>query len=528
MKRRDFLKITPAATLAYMINGNPITTYANHPLLELLAKQTAANGRVLVMIQLSGGNDGLNTIIPINRYGNLVKARNNILIPKNKVLPLTGTTDTGLHPAMTGIRDMYNNGMVNIVQGVGYPDPNFSHFRATDIWLSGSGSNQYINTGWLGRYLDTQYSGYPNGYPNSTMPDPLAVQIGTGVSSMLQGKDLNMGMAISSIDSFYNIINGTVDPAPNTPAGHELTFIRYIKQQTELYTAALRNAAGNATNMSSLWPSFSGRTNRLAEQLQIVSRLIAGGLKTPIYIVNLGGFDTHSQQTDDTDTTVGNHANLLTYIDEAVTAFFDDCKLLKTEDRVAAMTFSEFGRRIMSNASGGTDHGTTAPIMVFSKHVNPGIIGKNPVIPNNPTVGDNLALQHDYRTVYAAILADWFQIDTQTMDDILMDSYKVQPVFQKTNNVDETTVFGSDETLSQNYPNPFSRNTTIKFGSVGGQTTIQLFDVNGRKVRTLFSKTLDRGEHQITIERGDLPTGQYFYRLTNGKNQSTKSMLVID
>ena len=524
MKRRDFLKVSQAATLAYMINGNPIHTYATNPFLELLAKQTAANGRVMVMIQLSGGNDGLNTVIPLDKYSELTNARGNIIIPQSKVLSLANTSLTGLHPAMGGIRDMYNNGLVNIVQGVGYPDPNFSHFRATDIWMSGSDSNQYINTGWVGRFLDEEYPNFPSGYPNATMPDPLAIQIGSGVSSLLQGANVNMGHAISGIDSFYNIVNGVVDPAPNTPAGHELTFIRYIKQQTEIYTQVIKNAAGKATNQSSLWPTG----NRLADQLQIVSQLIAGGLKTPIYIVNLGGFDTHSQQTDSMDTTIGNHANLLGNISDAVNAFFDECAIQKIENRVAAMTFSEFGRRIKANASGGTDHGTTAPVMVFGKEVNPGLIGTNPKLPGNAAVGDNLPLQHDYRTIYAAVLADWFQLDTATMDKILMKNYFVQPIFKKTNNVDETTVHGSDEALGQNFPNPFSRSTTITFGSEGGMTTIQLFDVNGRLVRTLVDQPMDKGKHSITINRNGLPSGTYFYKLTNGKNKSTKRLLAVD
>lgn len=524
MKRRDFLKVSQLASLAYIINSTPISTYARNPLLDLLAKQTAANGRKLIIIQLSGGNDGLNMVIPLDQYSQLSSARSNILIPQNKVLALGNTTVTGLHPSMTGIRDMYDNGYVNIVQGVGYPDPNFSHFRATDIWMTGSDSSQYINSGWIGRYLDEDYPGYPAGYPNSTMPDPLAIQIGSGLSGLVQGTNANLGMSIASLDSFYNIVNGTVDPAPNTPAGHELTFIRYVKQQTEVYTKVIQAAAGKAQNITSLWPTG----NRLADQMKIVSRLIAGGLKTPVYIVNLGGFDTHSLQTDQTDTTIGAHANLLGDISEAVTAFFDEAKQLGYENDVAAMTFSEFGRRIKSNASGGTDHGTTAPVMVFGKHVNPGIIGNNPAIPRNATSSDNLALQADYRTIYAAVLADWFQVSTQTMNDVLLQSFKVQPVFKKTNNVDETTVAGADDILGQNYPNPFSRTTTITFGSDGGMVSIQLFDVSGRVVRTVMQQQMDRGKHQVTLERGDLPPGQYFYRLTNGNNQSTKRLTVVE
>src|ERR1043165_920459 len=150
MKRRNFLKAAPAASLALMINGTPISTYANHPLLSLLAKQTAANGRVMVIIQLAGGNDGLNMVIPLDQYSALSTARSNILIPNNQVLPLQGYAATGLHPAMTAVQGMFNNGQVNIVQGVSYPNPNFSHFRATDIWFTASDANQYLETGWVG------------------------------------------------------------------------------------------------------------------------------------------------------------------------------------------------------------------------------------------------------------------------------------------------------------------------------------------------------------------------------------------
>ena len=180
------------------------------------------------------------------------------------------------------------------------------------------------------------------------------------------------------------------------------------------------------------------------------------------------------------------------------------------------------------NASGGTDHGTTAPLMVFGKEVNPGIIGTNPAIPANATVKDNLPLQNDYRTVYSAVLADWFQLDVATMNKVLLKNYAIQPIFKKTNNIEETTVSGSDEILGQNFPNPFSRSTTITFGSEGGHTTIQLFDVNGRLVRTILDKSMEKGTHKVTISRNGLPAGNYFYRLTNGRNKSTKRLVAVD
>ncbi len=525
MKRRDFLQIAPAASLALMLNGLPIRTFASHPLLQLLAKQTQATGRVMVLIQLTGGNDGLNTIIPLDQYANLSAARANILIPQNKVLALNGTNATGLHPAMTGIQNMYNNGLVNIVQGVSYPDPNFSHFRATDIWLTASDSTQYLNDGWVGRMLNDEYPNYPNGYPNATNPDPLAVEIGSAVSTALQGPNFSMGMAVTDINSFYNLINNTVSPAPNTQAGHELTFLRYISQQTQQYTGVLQAAATAApNNLSTLYPA----NNSLADQLKIVARLIAGGLQTPIYMVSIGSFDTHVSQVDATDNTTGTHAALLQQLSDAVNAFFDDCKKFQIQDRVAAVTFSEFGRRIISNGGMGTDHGTSEPVMTFGYGVNSGFIGTNPVIPPNAGVNDNLAMQNDYRSVYAAILADWFQVSQTEMNDVLLQQFTVLPIFRKNSSVPETTISGSNELLAQNYPNPFSSETTITFSTQGGSTLIQLFDVSGRLVRTLVQQDYSRGTYQVAVSRSGLAAGNYFYRLISGNEQATRQMVVVD
>ena len=523
MKRRDFFRLSGGASLALMINGTPISTFASEPLLKLLAKQAQVSGRVLVLIQLNGGNDGLNMVIPLDQYSALSNARSNILIPQSAVLPLTGTTLTGLNPAMTGIQQMYNNGLVNIVQGVSYPDQSFSHFRATDIWNSGSDSTQYLNTGWLGRYLADTYSNYPVGYPNSQYPDPLAIQIGTGVSPVVQGPNVSMGMAISDINSFYNIVNGTVDPAPATPAGHELTFIRYISQQTQQYTSSLQAAANAANNLSALYPT----NNSLADQLKIVARLVAGGLQTPVYVVSLGSFDTHSNQVDATDHTVGTQAGLLQKLSEAVTAFYDDLKLLHCDNRVAAMTFSEFGRRIISNASGGTDHGTSEPVMVFGPGVNPGFIGTNPLIPQNATVNDNLPTQHDYRDVYCAVLSDWFGVTQQVLNDVLLQSFTNLPIFRKATSVDENTVSGSDEMLGQAYPNPMVSSTAINFSTTGGAVSLQLFDATGRLVRTLASGEYGRGQHQVTIDKGSLTPGNYFYRYISNNDKATKQLVVL-
>jgi hypothetical protein len=243
----------------------------------------------------------------------------------------------------------------------------------------------------------------------------------------------------------------------------------------------------------------------------------------------MGGFDTHADQVDALDHTIGGHANLLTTLSEAVGAFFNDLTLLGCADRVAASTMSEFGRRIISNGSGGTDHGTAHPVMTFGPGVNPIIIGTNPTIQGTSTVNDNVPMQHDFRQIYAAILADWFQVPQQTMTDVLLQNFTVLPVFAPTVVGTETVVSGLNEELGQAYPNPFSKTTTFEFGTNGGKATIELFDVNGRKLRTIANQEFAAGKHSITIERDGLAQGNYFYRLTkNGNHAATKKLVVVD
>jgi len=400
---------------------------AENPLLHLLGLQSLKSGRVLVLVQLNGGNDGLNTILNLDRYSELTNARSNILIPSAKVLSLTGSTTAGLHPAMTEMQTMFNSGLMNIVQGVSYPSPSFSHFRATDIWLTAAASNTYLNTGWLGRTMDQQFPDYPNGYPTADMPDPLAVQIGSQASMMTQSVNTNTAFTVTNPNSFYNLVNGTTDPTPATPYGHELDFLRLIRQQTNAYGVGIKNAYAAAATMAT-YPT----PNSLADQLKIVARLIKGGLKTPIYIVNHpNSFDTHSNQVNTTDTTIGTHANLLSLLSKALSAFQQDLTLMGIKDRVTGMTFTEFGRRIKSNASLGTDHGTSIPMFFFGSQLNPAVTGASPVLPANATVNDQIPMQFDFRAVYYTVLKDWFQLSDADLAAVLFTSYATLPIFNQ-------------------------------------------------------------------------------------------------
>ncbi|WP_343701135.1 DUF1501 domain-containing protein [Chitinophaga sp.] len=525
MKRRDFLKYTaPAAILPSFINGFAVKAFGASPLLAALQGAAEENDHVLVMIQLNGGNDGLNMVIPLDQYGKYQAARTNIAIPEGSVLRLAGQTKTGLHPAMTGVRDLYNDGHVGIIHSVGYPSANFSHFRATDIWLTGSDANEVLPTGWGGRFLETQYPGFPQGYPNAEMPDPLAIQIGSVVSPAFQGTDVNMGMAVTSATDFYNLINGIEDPVPNTRAGKELKYIRLIQQQTNKFADSIKLAASKVTNQGA-YPA----NNHLAEQLKIVARLVAGGLKTRLYMVSIGGFDTHASQTNSGDTTTGVHAKLLGDVSSAVKAFMDDLKGLKKSQRVVGMTFSEFGRRIRSNGSMGTDHGASAPMIIFGDYVNQQVLGNNPTMPDAASPTDNVPMQYDFRSVYASLLEQWFCVKSADLNHIMLRNYQSLPLVNGLACGVVTNVPGINDGLEfiSNYPNPFSAKTTITYKSKGGHTMIQIFDTMGRLVATPVDKVHAAGDYTIPFDGERLANGVYYARLQNGVIQQVRSMLKV-
>lgn len=518
--------VPAAAVLPAVVDGYSVKAFsADSPLLQALMSPTIDTDHVLVIVQLNGGNDGLNTVIPVSTYSNYMNARTNVAIPQNRILALNGNTQSGLHPAMTGMQTLFNENKLNIVQAVGYPSPNFSHFRATDIWMSASDADEVVNSGWTGRYLNTEYPNFPTGYPNTTMPDPLAIQIGSITSLTLQGPTMNMGMSITNPTSFYNLLNNVLDPAPNTPMGHELTYIRTVANQTNQYAQRIV-AAANLVTQQAAYPT----NNSLADQLKIVARLVKGGLKTRIYMVSYGGFDTHASQVESTDTTIGAHANLLKNVSDAIKAFADDCQFLGVQNRVMGLTFSEFGRRIKSNSSLGTDHGAAAPMFLFGSQVIPGITGVNPSIPGGATVNDNIPMQYDFRSVYASVLEKWFCVPPTTLQTILFRN------FQSLNIINDagcrTTAVGdpnqtAGEELITNYPNPFTESTSIKFKTKGGHTLIQIIDMLGRVIKTLTDKDYTPGTYNVTFDSGPLPTGVYYARLQNGPIQQVRPMLKV-
>ncbi|NNF21383.1 MAG: hypothetical protein HKN67_05545, partial [Saprospiraceae bacterium] len=261
MKRRDFLKSSSAVSLPILLNGFG---------LGVLPQMAALSGlegtdKILILIQLNGGNDGLNTVIPLASYDNLAGYRGNILIPENQILQIDETV--GFHPAMMDMYNMYQDGKIHVVEGVAYPNQNRSHFRSTDIWSTGSEANEFLTTGWMGRYFQNIAPEFPDNYPNSEYPDPFALTIGSLVSETCQGVTTNFSLALNDPAALAPLTEAEIGELPNTNYGAELAYLIDAIAQTNAYSEVILAAADAGTNMSELYSD----DNRLAQQLRTVA-----------------------------------------------------------------------------------------------------------------------------------------------------------------------------------------------------------------------------------------------------------------
>lgn len=526
MKRRKFIKSAAAAGVVVpaMVNGIPLKAHSTNAWMQSMLNPMVDTDHVMVVIYLGGGNDGLNTTIPLDQYAKLNTARSNVMIPQNRILSLNGQSALGLHPSMTGMQTLFNEGKLKIVQNVGYPNPNFSHFRSTDIWASGSDSEQYLNTGWLGRYLEEEFPGFPLNYPNASNPDPLAVQVGGNLPLLFLGPGGQMSMNVSNPDIFKAWPARIDDPAPSTPLGKELHYIRTIARQSKSFADSLVAAFLRGNNAAN-YPAG----NYLGDLLKAIARLIQGGLKTRLYLVELGGFDTHADQVE-ADKATGFHANLLRLLSDAILAFQRDLEAMNLSQRVMGMTFSEFGRRIKSNDSIGTDHGAAAPLFLFGSKVLPGITGSNPSIPTTATVDDNLPMQYDFRSVYASVLKDWFCLKEDALRRILLKDFQSLPLVR---NECSTSASQDHEWLERNIkltamPNPMVESCYVQVEvPVSGQAKVQLMDPLGRDIKLIFSGKMDAGLHRFYLENQNFAPGNYYIRVQLDNGQRTEPLMIV-
>jgi len=505
MDRRKFIARVGKTGLALATLPNIIGNVSVRALAGVdaqLQQLLEATDRILVLIQLPGGNDGLNTVIPFTDPV-YYASRPSIAIAAKDTLKLTDTL--GWHPALSGFRDLYNDGSMAVVQGVTYPNPDRSHFRGTDIWLTATDADVFAGTGWVGRYLETMAPDFP-----TTLPaNPLAIQIGTSLSLGLLGNKGPMGVSFRDPDEFYRLVNsGVSEEVPssdqgNTPAGNEVAFMRTIARSADVYAKVVKTAADKGTNTVT-YPQTD-----LASKLKIVSQLISGGLSTRIYLVSYTGntFDTHADQGG----VNGQHARLLQQLGDAVSMFMQDMRKQGLADKVAGMTFSEFGRRVAENGSQGTDHGTAAPLFVFGNDVRGGqMFGKDPNLTELDDRGD-LLMENDFHNVYASVLLQWFATQSSTAQSVLFKDFSKSalPLFKSAPvSVREAS---SAPMLVQVSPNPASTMATVSFDAQqASSVTIEVHDMQGR---LLFARAASAADGRATIDVSALPPSTYVLTL---------------
>lgn len=401
--RRDFLTgsisfLSAASTMPVFL-GNTARVLAGP---EPQQKRRNDSDRILVVVQLAGGNDGLNTIVPYEADP-YYKLRQRLAIPKKDVLKLE--QGLGLHPAATGFKELYDDGLMAVVQGVGYPNPNRSHFSSMDIWNTADPTLK-MHDGWLGRYFDACCSG------SDPAPEPIEGVALMGEAPLAMQGDRFFPLSFSNpaalawkagqrnkrANDVFRKLNNVDSEMPR--GGSELAqFLQRAALKAQLGADEIHAVAGRRTGGAA--NRRGGRGGQLGRSLDLVARMIAADMPTRIYYVSMGGFDTHTGQDN-------RHRQLMTQLSSGMKSFFDTLKSNKQLDRVLVLTFSEFGRRVQPNASGGTDHGEAAPMFLFGSQVRPGIHQKHPNLTKLHR-GD-LSFGCDFRRVYAAVLQNWLKM----------------------------------------------------------------------------------------------------------------------
>ena len=500
--RRDFMKNLGLAALGtpFMLGGTPISAFNAAPLLAGLNATDC--GRILVLIRLKGGNDGLNTLIPRgnDEYYNI---RPSLAIQENNLWALSD--EFGMHNATQDLQSFWQDGKMKVIHNVGYPDQNYSHFRSSDIWASASDSETEDSTGWIGRLMDVNFPSFIEAPPVI----PPALQIGVQTNQVFRGYSNNMALSISNPTEFYQIAqegelydtSGLGDCAPE----QELNFVRQTANSAFRYSESIRDAYNSGANQST-YPD-----NYLAEQMAIVARLIKGNLGTKVYMVSLGGFDTHADQDDD-------HAQLLQYLGSSIKAFFDDLSADGLDQNVLGMTFSEFGRTIFENASDGTDHGTGGPMFLFGPDsLGSDFIGTPPDLVNPGPYGDP-EFSVDFRSVYGTVLQDWLCVDPTVTDYVLGEQMDTIPGLLPPGN----PPIGSNEmaALLGHNPDPNIPGTILLKYAVKRRGTVRLriLTSGGQPIRTLFAAFRERNSYTFAFRPSDffLPPGDYIYQLDAG------------
>jgi uncharacterized protein (DUF1501 family) len=371
---------------------------------------------------MAGGNDGLNTVVP---YANdhYFQARKTIGLSAKNILKIDG--QIGLHPSLAGFKALYDAGSLSLIQGIGYPNPNRSHFRSTEIWQTASDADKVESYGWLGRYFDNACAGadptvgvtigrqMPQAF-NARTPTGICLDNPQNYRFMMGGRHSAEGEMKAEEKTFRELNQPSLDESgadnsgavigaiggPLARPGSALDFLRRTALDAQVSSDKILAITKRVQNLA----EYPG--SALASSLKLVAKLIGGGLPTRIYYVSQGGYDTHVNQSNQ-------HARLLQDLGDSAKAFVADLTAQGNFDRVLFMTFSEFGRRVSENANGGTDHGAAAPMFVIGKKVKAGLRGRYPSLAPEDLFEGDLRFNVDFRSVYAAVLEEWLQTKSE-------------------------------------------------------------------------------------------------------------------
>jgi uncharacterized protein (DUF1501 family) len=510
--RRDFLQSTGlfAAGLAATINGVPVYSMGSNVALSPLSM--VQTDRTLVLIQLRGGNDGLNTVIDRfnSEYYNI---RPTIAINESNLWALD--QKTGMSNQMINLQPMWEEDQMKIIQNVGYPDPNYSHFRSSDIWATASNSDEYKKEGWIGRYIDHEMPAFGDAQPTI----PPALQIGVQTDLVFQGQNTNLALAISSPNEFYKLaVSGQLYDLASldqTPADTSLAYVRQVANSAFRYSQSISNAYNKGRN------EVNYPDNNLAQQLAIIAKLIKGHLGTKVFMVYIDGFDTHANQNN-------SHPILLQRLATSISAFYKDLAKQNMDDKVLGMTFSEFGRTIYENGSAGTDHGTSAPILLFGKGLGKGIIGNAPDLINTDQYGDP-HFEIDVRDVYASVLQNWFGMPAEVSDFIIgKDRTPITGLVPTQNPPVGSEAF--EALLGHKISTKNSDILLLHYSTQhDGPVILEILNKSGQVIRPLINEFKPKGSHilEVHLKKYQLHPGYYQYRLKTAGKIYQRDLLIL-
>lgn len=401
MTRREFIQkgltiVAMGSTAPSFLTRTALVMANPFDIAQVTSRPGVPDDHVLVVVQMGGGNDGLNTLVPFSDDA-YYRARPRLAIPRQDVIQVS--SEFGLHPKMGKFKEMLDRGVAAVIQGVGYPNPSRSHFKSMEIWHTADPEGRVMRVGWIGRYFDSKcpVCVEPTAGVNIGSSMPLAMRADGGQGVTLENPDTFQwlpsleGVGAREERELFKLLNA---PAPNEPG--TIDFLRHTAMNAVLSSERVREAVRQYKG------GIEYPNNRFSYSMRLIAQMIAGRLPTKVYYAHMTGFDTHASQQ-------GVHDTLLEQLSTGVDAFYRDLEAQGNADRVLVVAFSEFGRRVAENGSAGTDHGTAAPMFVFGKRVRPGIHGRQPSL-TDLTDGD---LRHgvDFRSVYATVLDQWLGAD---------------------------------------------------------------------------------------------------------------------